>query len=102
MTSAVPTIALREGDCRWPVGDAVGLMQRYCCEAVVEGRSYCSEHLHRAHITPVAPRGQLRIQSAIKTGSLAEIVEEVTKGIAVYYQPMSFDNKASLRGRSSR
>jgi hypothetical protein len=95
----VPTIALRECDCRWPVGDEIGLMQRYCCETVVSGRSYCHEHLHRAHITPVAPRGQLRIQSAVAAGTLAEALAAVTSGIPVYYQPMTVSNKASLRGR---
>jgi hypothetical protein len=40
-----PTLALRPGVCRWPIGEPGEAGFHYCGAASVSGRSYCRAHL---------------------------------------------------------
>jgi hypothetical protein len=42
---ADPTLALRPGACRWPIGEPGEAGFHYCGAASVSGRSYCAAHL---------------------------------------------------------
>lgn len=47
-------LALRHGDCRWPIGDTRGDPAfRFCCARALPGKPYCEEHTTKA-------RGDLR------------------------------------------
>ena len=46
--------AIREGDCRWPLGDPTGEDFAYCGLQVANGRSYCAGHCRMAYRPPNA------------------------------------------------
>ena len=50
---------LREGVCRWPLGDPTTPEFRYCGARAVEGLPYCSHHAQVAY-QPAAERKRLR------------------------------------------
>lgn len=47
-------LALRLGDCRWPIGDPGAPSFRFCCASTRPGRSYCAGHEALASSRPVA------------------------------------------------
>jgi GcrA cell cycle regulator len=46
--------AVRQGDCRWPLGDPTGEDFAFCGLQVAEGRSYCAGHCRMAYRPPNA------------------------------------------------
>ncbi len=50
---------LREGMCRWPLGDPTRPEFRYCGEHAMVGLPYCSHHAQIAY-QPTAERKRLR------------------------------------------
>jgi GcrA cell cycle regulator len=46
--------AIRQGDCRWPLGDPTGEDFAYCGLQVAAGRSYCAGHCRMAYRPPNA------------------------------------------------
>ena len=55
----VTIMELREGVCRWPLGDPTTPAFRYCGARAVEGLPYCSHHAQLAY-QPAAERKRLR------------------------------------------
>jgi GcrA cell cycle regulator len=55
----VTIMELREGVCRWPLGDPTIPAFRYCGARAVEGLPYCPHHAQLAY-QPVAERKRLR------------------------------------------
>jgi GcrA cell cycle regulator len=50
---------LREGTCRWPLGDPTTPEFRYCGGGAVLGLPYCAHHAQIAYL-PAAERKRLR------------------------------------------
>jgi len=55
----VTIMELREGMCRWPLGDPTTPEFRYCGARAVEGLPYCPHHAQIAY-QPAAERKRLR------------------------------------------
>jgi GcrA cell cycle regulator len=58
-SEGVTIMELREGMCRWPLGDPTTPEFRYCGARAVEGLPYCSHHAQIAY-QPAAERKRLR------------------------------------------
>jgi GcrA cell cycle regulator len=56
----VTIMELREGVCRWPLGDPTSPDFRYCGARAVEGLPYCSHHAQIAY-QPSVERKRLRV-----------------------------------------
>lgn len=60
--AAKAVLALRHGQCRWPIGDTRGGDFHFCCEPVAGVGSYCGEHAQAS-----IGQGTVSERSAIKT-----------------------------------
>ena len=58
-SDGVTIMELREGVCRWPLGDPTTPEFRYCGARAVEGLPYCAHHAQVAY-QPAAERKRLR------------------------------------------
>ena len=58
-SEGVTIMELREGMCRWPLGDPTTPAFRYCGAGAVEGLPYCPHHAQIAY-QPATERKRLR------------------------------------------
>src|SRR5215210_7113136 len=58
-SEGVTIMELREGVCRWPLGDPTTAEFRYCGARAVEGLPYCAHHAQMAY-QPATERKRLR------------------------------------------
>jgi len=58
-SQGVTIMELREGMCRWPLGDPTTPAFRYCGARAVEGLLYCAHHAQLAY-QPAAERKRVR------------------------------------------
>jgi GcrA cell cycle regulator len=45
-------LALKHGECKWPIGEVLSESFHFCCGKTFEGRVYCDEHMARASSRP--------------------------------------------------
>ncbi len=53
-----PLLALKNNDCRWPIGDPRAADFKFCCETRKPGKSYCDAHFALSYV-PVQPKKRI-------------------------------------------
>lgn len=74
----IPLAALRDGRCRWPLGDKMKVAEFFCGEPALTGKAYCLAHCRVAYIPPRQKGSGPRTEYTFMPGGSKRTIPRVT------------------------